>query len=164
MRRLESLDGMNGGGWGVFIASNQFLGVGWLCCRWAHRTLHCSLSGECHVSRPLGFGAVDHWSLLSSYSTGQSGGTPDSPVWSDIADYLLTSDGQTIPQSTVGEVDHCSVGSPDSPVVHRTVRWILADARGVNPRAASSRGAPAWAPDCVRWATGCTKSCMLQTL
>jgi hypothetical protein len=24
-----------------------------------HRTLHCSLSGECHVSRPLGFGAVD---------------------------------------------------------------------------------------------------------
>jgi hypothetical protein len=24
-----------------------------------HRTLYCSLSGECHVSRPLGFGAVD---------------------------------------------------------------------------------------------------------
>jgi hypothetical protein len=25
-----------------------------------HHTLHCSLSDECHVSRPLGFGAVDH--------------------------------------------------------------------------------------------------------
>jgi hypothetical protein len=24
-----------------------------------HRTWHCSLSGVCHVSRPLGFGAVD---------------------------------------------------------------------------------------------------------
>jgi hypothetical protein len=24
-----------------------------------HRTLHYSLSSECHVSRPLGFGAVD---------------------------------------------------------------------------------------------------------
>jgi hypothetical protein len=24
-----------------------------------HRTLYCSLSGECHVSQPLGFGAVD---------------------------------------------------------------------------------------------------------
>jgi hypothetical protein len=24
-----------------------------------HRTLYCSLSGECHVSRPLGFGGVD---------------------------------------------------------------------------------------------------------
>jgi hypothetical protein len=24
-----------------------------------HRTWHCSLSGVCHVSRPLGFGEVD---------------------------------------------------------------------------------------------------------
>jgi hypothetical protein len=24
-----------------------------------YRTLHCSLSSECHVSRPLGFGAID---------------------------------------------------------------------------------------------------------
>jgi hypothetical protein len=24
-----------------------------------HLTLHCLLSGECHVIRPLGFGAVD---------------------------------------------------------------------------------------------------------
>jgi hypothetical protein len=24
------------------------------------RAWHCSLSGECHVSQPLGFGAVDH--------------------------------------------------------------------------------------------------------
>jgi hypothetical protein len=38
------------------------------CCRWAHRTLHCSMFVACHVSRTLGFGAVDHWSPLS-YST-----------------------------------------------------------------------------------------------
>jgi hypothetical protein len=25
----------------------------------AHRTGHCSLSGACHVSTPLGFGVVD---------------------------------------------------------------------------------------------------------
>jgi hypothetical protein len=42
------------------------------------RTLHCSLSGECHISRPLGFGAVDRWSRLSFGCTGQSGSTPDS--------------------------------------------------------------------------------------
>jgi hypothetical protein len=24
-----------------------------------HRTLYCSLSSECHISRPLGFGVVD---------------------------------------------------------------------------------------------------------
>jgi hypothetical protein len=51
----------------------------------------------CHVSRPLGFGAVDHWSPLSSCGTGQSGGTPDSPVRSGFA--ALTSDLHT---------DHCS--------------------------------------------------------
>jgi hypothetical protein len=37
---------------------------------------------------------------------------------SDIADDLLTSDGQTVPQSTVGEVDRCSVVSPDSPMIY----------------------------------------------
>jgi hypothetical protein len=99
-----------------------------------------SLKSGCD-SRPLGFGAVDHWSLLSSCSTRPSGGTPDSPVWSDIVDCLLTFDGQTVPQSTVGEVDHCFVGSPDSPVVHRTIRWTLVDERWENPRTASSRGA-----------------------
>jgi hypothetical protein len=35
------------------------LSMGTLDSPVVHRTLHCSLSGECHVSRPLGFGAVD---------------------------------------------------------------------------------------------------------
>jgi hypothetical protein len=74
------------------------------CCRWAHRTWHYSLSCECHVYRPLGFGAIDLWSLRSSCSTGQSGGTPDSPVRSDFADWLLTSALFTIP--AVSTVDH----------------------------------------------------------
>jgi hypothetical protein len=74
-----------------------------------HRTLHCSLSCECHVSRSLGFGAVDCRSLLSSCGTGQSGGTRDSPVCSNFADWLLTSDGQTVPQSTIGKVDRWSI-------------------------------------------------------
>jgi hypothetical protein len=74
-----------------------------------HRTLHCSLSGACHVSRPLGFGDVDHWSLLSSCDTEQS-----CAIWHHRLS--LISDGQTILQSTVSEVDHCSVGSLNSPV------------------------------------------------
>jgi hypothetical protein len=61
-------------------------------------------------------------SLLSSCSTEQSGGTPNSPVRSDIADCLLTSDGQTVLQSTIGKVDRCSIGSPDSLVGHRIVQ------------------------------------------
>jgi hypothetical protein len=68
-----------------------------------HRTLYCSLSSECHVSRPLGFGAVDRWSLLSSCSTGLSGGSPDSPVCSDYA--VLTFDFCTADCSSVSIVD-----------------------------------------------------------
>jgi hypothetical protein len=33
---------------------------------------HCSVSRACHVSCPLGFGVVDHWSPLSCSCTGQS--------------------------------------------------------------------------------------------
>jgi hypothetical protein len=62
---------------GVFIALNHFLAVGEVYWRWAHRTLHSSLSSACHVSYPLGFRAVDCWRLLSSSGTGQFGGTPD---------------------------------------------------------------------------------------
>jgi hypothetical protein len=70
-----------------------------------HQTLHCSLSGAYHVSQPLGFGAIDRWSPLSSCGTGQSGGTSDSPVRSDFAILILTSALFTVPssaQSTVG--------------------------------------------------------------
>jgi hypothetical protein len=69
---------------GVFIAPNHFhsrwltlLSIGAPDSPVVHRTLHCSLSGARHVSYPLGFGAVDHWRLLSSSGTGQSGGTLD---------------------------------------------------------------------------------------
>jgi hypothetical protein len=54
----------------VFIAYRTLLAVGQkeaAFCRGAHRTvwgipeIHCSLSGVCHVSRPLGYVAVDRW-------------------------------------------------------------------------------------------------------
>jgi hypothetical protein len=35
-----------------------------------HRTGHCSVSGACHVSDLLGFGAVDRWSPLYCSCTG----------------------------------------------------------------------------------------------
>jgi hypothetical protein len=47
---------------GVFIATTTILAVvvdGTLYSPVVHRTWHCSLFGACHVSRPLGFGAVD---------------------------------------------------------------------------------------------------------
>jgi hypothetical protein len=36
---VESLNALNGGGWGVFIAPTTILAVGWAFGRWAHRTV-----------------------------------------------------------------------------------------------------------------------------
>jgi hypothetical protein len=61
---------------GIFIAPTTILAVagdGASDSPVVHRTGHCSVSGACHVSGPLGFGAVDRWSPLSCSCTGQSG-------------------------------------------------------------------------------------------
>jgi hypothetical protein len=62
MLSSENLDGLNGGGWGVFIAPTTILVVavdGTPDSPMVHRAWHCSVSDACHVSCPLGFGAVD---------------------------------------------------------------------------------------------------------
>jgi hypothetical protein len=48
---------------GVFIAPTNILVVvvdGTPDSPVVHRTWHCSVSGACHVSCPLGLGAIDH--------------------------------------------------------------------------------------------------------
>jgi hypothetical protein len=139
----ENLDGLNGGGWGYLLPQpiiQPLLSMGTPDSPVVHRTWHCSLSGACHVSRPLGFGALDRCSPLSSCDTGQFGGTPNSPVCSDFA--ALTSDFCTMHNSRpLRAVDRCSIGSSDMSGTHRTVRWIIAEWLWKNLRAASSWGA-----------------------
>jgi hypothetical protein len=48
----------------------------------------------------------------------------------------------------------CSAGTPDSPVAHRIVRWIIAELRLRNPKLKSLRSILPGAPDSVRWHTG----------
>jgi hypothetical protein len=125
----ENLDGLNGGGWGVFIAPTTILAVvvdGAPDSPVVHRIGHCSVSGACHISDPLGFGEVDRWSPLSCSCTGQSGGTPDmsgafwlSALTSDRALYTFCS--RPLAQVTV------------APLAHRTVRWIIAQRPLENP-------------------------------
>jgi hypothetical protein len=105
-----------------------------------HRTWHCLLSGACYVSRPLGFGAVDRWSHLSSCSTGQSG-----VFW------LCSSDFCTMHCSRpLGAVDRCSVGSLDSLVIYSEVTPRKTRERPVcevpRPRQWTVYGAPLAAP------------------
>jgi hypothetical protein len=99
-----------------------------------HQTWHCSLSGACHVGRPLkSFVLLRHRTVL-------------------------TSDFCTVHCSIVRTVDRW-VQLTVASLAHRTVRWIIAEWLWENPRSASLRSASAWAPNSVRCATGCTNTC-----
>jgi hypothetical protein len=136
MWRSKNLDDLNDGGWGVFIASNHFLAVGWLCCRRAHRLVRwCTGHGIVHC--PVSATSANRWVwscwplksfVLLRHRT--VGGTPDSPVYSDFA--VLTSDFCTVHCSFVSAVDHWRSWPllrwlNGQSGVHRTIRWIIAE-------------------------------------
>jgi hypothetical protein len=133
-----------------------------LCSRWQrllamgapdspvrHRTgtVHCPVRAT--SARPLGFWAVDRWSCLSSCCTGQSGAPLILLLWLLRGIVLHCSSCQ----STIGAGSRCSTSSPDSPVAHRTVRWIIAERASIFPRVAGSHLYGPGAPDTVRWHT-----------
>jgi hypothetical protein len=120
MRRVGCLDGLNGGGWGGIYSPNHYssrwlnsLSMGTSDSPVVHRTQPCSLSGACHVYRPLGFGAVDRWSRLSFCCTGQFSATCHRRLSSDFWRYRLRAQSHSRP---LGEVDRCLLS-------HRTVQW-----------------------------------------
>jgi hypothetical protein len=53
---------------------------------------------------------------------------------------------------TVAMIAVASLGAPDSPVAHRTVRWIIAECAWRNPKVKSWRSIHPGAPDTVRCA------------
>jgi hypothetical protein len=57
----------------------------------------------------------------------------------------------TLLQSTVGTVAVTPLGTPDSPVLHRTIRWIIAERQ---PEGGKFGVDLPSAPDTVRWHTG----------
>jgi hypothetical protein len=120
---------------GVFIASNHFLAVGWLCCRRAHRTVQwCTGHGTVHC--PVRATSANHWGLeLLTIEVLCPDAASDSPVahrtvWCvlTLQFWLLTSDFCTVHCSSVSAVDRWwswpllrwltgqSGGTPNSPV------------------------------------------------
>jgi hypothetical protein len=87
-----------------------------------HQTWHYSLSGACHASCPLGFGAVGRWSPLSSCCTEQSG-----VFWLRCSDFWLVHCLLFIWHCSrpLGAVDRCFICSPNMFGAHRTVQWII---------------------------------------
>jgi hypothetical protein len=121
-------------------------------CLVVDRTQYCSLSGACHVSRPLGFGAVDRWSLLSFATCRRR-------LSSDFWRCRLRAQSRSLPL----------VELIVAPRAHRTVRWFLVNEHRENLRAANLRSAQpghqtlSSAHRIVRCTTGCSKSVVLHT-
>jgi hypothetical protein len=135
MKILEVLDGSEWGGWGVFIASQPLLSVGWFLLAMGapdspvrHRTVtvHCPVHAT--SVQPLGFLAVDRWRRLSSSCTRQSGA-----LW------LLRSDfcRDTVLHCCFCRVD-CWRQLAVAPLSHRIVRWIIAERASNFPKVAGS--------------------------
>jgi hypothetical protein len=128
------MDALNGGGWGVFIASTTKTTVGEGYCRWAHQTVWYA-TGHCPVRQPrhptVRVLTVSTAGALTSWGTGQSGAAPDrycslSGVPSSAALTLrelsaYCSRTVHVLQTSVGAVAVAPHGTPDSPVLHRTI-------------------------------------------
>jgi hypothetical protein len=121
----ENLDALKCGGWGVFIAPTTKLTVGGGFCRMVHRTVRCA-TGHCPVRQPrhqaVGFRPLE---LLTT-------GPPDRSCTLSGAPYsaALTSARAGAHCSLLlfrcrrplALCSHYSAGTPDSPVLHRTVQ------------------------------------------
>jgi hypothetical protein len=141
MHCCECLDGWSGGGWEVFIAPNhQFNRWGRLLSMGAPDSVRCAS----HLTQPLGFWRFRSLELclhvaLDSLVTHRTC-TVHCPV--RLLAAALTLRELSAHCSTFAGVrcsrplrwSRCSAGAPNSPVAHRTIRWIIAERRLRNPK------------------------------
>jgi hypothetical protein len=104
------LDGLNGGGWGVFIAPTTIL-VAVVDGHTRHSNVHCPVSAMLADRWGLEVLTVEIFCLLAA---------PDSPVRPSIADYLLTSGTTDCARSRA--VDRW-LKLTVALLSHRTIRW-----------------------------------------
>jgi hypothetical protein len=149
---------------GVFIALNHHIAIGEDMCLWAQRRVRCA-TGHCPVRQPchptvrvLKILTIE---ALTSCRTRQVLFTVrcTSGACFDFCAHC----SHTV--HTFAD-DHCAVsccsawctgqsgGTPDSPVAHRTVWWIIEERALRNPKVKSSDCTAPSAPDTVRWHTG----------
>jgi hypothetical protein len=117
---------------GVFIASNNFLVVGYICWRWAHRTVRWCTGQALFTIRCVprqharwGLERLDHWNPCPVAA-------PDSPVphqtcpvcsnFSALSSAVHWSSLFTFGRRPLVPSYRCSVGSSDMSGAHRTVR------------------------------------------
>jgi hypothetical protein len=125
---------------GVFIAPTTKVPIGEGCCRRAHRTVRCAS----HVTQPLGFDrwSSDKWGHRTvRWCTWQSLFTVRCAFWRLLwLCALFAHCSRTVhfcrrPLALLAVAPH---GTSDSPVLHRTVRWIIAEWLPKFPKLSSS--------------------------
>jgi hypothetical protein len=102
----------------------------------AHRTVRCTTGQPLFMSgarSPSYSGANDRCRFVAVGAPNTVRCTPDSPV--PLPTVMRATRRPWIARPTVALA---AVGSPDSPVHHRTVRWIIVVRRQILPRAACS--------------------------
>jgi hypothetical protein len=126
---------------GVFIAPTTKPTVGEAVCRWAHRTVWCTS----HVTQPLGFWRfrpLELWHLGAPDRHCSLSGALLALLW------LCANCPRTVHvckrplELTVALDSRCSAGTPDSPMTHRTVRWIIVERLSRNPKVKSLSRSP----------------------
>jgi hypothetical protein len=167
MWSLKNLDAKCCGGWGVFIALNHF-GSRWEAAgdgrpgqSGAPPDRHCSLSGASPHHPTV---RVRSWStirgfVLLRHRTVRCPSDFAALTSARYCDALFISS-----ESTVGTDSRYSAGSPDSPVAHRTVRWIIVEGALEFPRVAGWHLYGPGAPNTVRWHTGQSGAPLFSTL
>jgi hypothetical protein len=145
----ENLDVNEWGGWGGIYSPQplpsrwqRLLAMGTPDSLARHRTVivHCPMRST--SARPLGFEAVDHWRRLPFCCTGQS-----SDLWLLRSDFCRDTIHHYLSDETI-------VGAQGAvtPLAHRTVRWIIAEAALEFLRVAGLEGAWPGAPDSAQCA------------
>jgi hypothetical protein len=125
----------------------------WGGCLSMGATGHCSVRQPRHPSvRVLTVSTVG---ALTTWGTGQSGAALDrhcslsgAPSGAALTLRELSAHYSRLLLS------RCSAGTPDSPVTHRTVRWIIAEWLSRNPKVKSLACMVPGAPDTVWWCIG----------
>jgi hypothetical protein len=132
--KAENLDAMNGGWLGVFITPTTKIAVGEDCSRMAHRTVRCAS----HVTRPLGSDSWSFWQLGHRTITVHYPVRLLAPVPTSARAYTHCSAFIVHCRRPLVLCSRDSAGAPDSPVLHRTVRWIIAERLPEFPKVTSS--------------------------
>jgi hypothetical protein len=118
---------------GVFIASNHFLAFGWVCWRWAHRTVRWCTGHPLFIVRCVprqharwSLERLDRWNLCPVATLDSLMPHQTCPVHSDFS--ALNFDAHcSLCSRPLAPYYRCSVGSPDMSGAHQTVWWNVAE-------------------------------------